>query len=149
MFGGPPPRAGFLRPPASPTGLLADDDGNDGWNQAQRARWTAEDAVDRVKRILPTANTSVNLAQALIWAGYANRLLGENFCDGVINSGPKEPYTVYLDRAERIQARAEAIQLRASRASRIVLYVLVPLIVLVAGVLLAPYFRYWFWLARH
>ena len=54
-----------------------------------------------------------------------------------------------LDRAERIQARAEAIQLRASRASRIVLYVLVPLIVLVAGVLLAPYFRYWFWLARH
>ena len=86
--------------PRQQNGILADDDGNDWWNQSQRARWTAEDAVERVKRVLPTANTSVNLAQALIWAGFANRLLGENFCDGVINSGPKEAYTVYLERAE-------------------------------------------------
>ena len=54
-----------------------------------------------------------------------------------------------MDRAERIQARAEGLQLRASKATRVVLYVLIPLIVLVAGVLLAPYFRYWLWLARH
>jgi hypothetical protein len=86
--------------PRQQNGILADDDGNDWWNQAQRARWTAEDAVERVKRVIPTATTSVSLAQALIWAGFANRLLGESFCDGVINSGPKEPYTVYLERAE-------------------------------------------------
>ena len=54
-----------------------------------------------------------------------------------------------MDRADRIQARAEGLQLRASKATRLVLYVLIPLIVLVAGVLLAPYFRYWLWLARH
>jgi hypothetical protein len=87
--------------PRQQNGILADDDGNDWWNQAQRARWTSEDAVERVKRVLPTANNSVNLAQALIWAGFANRLLGENFCDGVINSGPLQPYTVYLERAEQ------------------------------------------------
>jgi hypothetical protein len=86
--------------PRQQNGILADDDGNDWWNQAQRARWTSEDAIERVKRVLPTATTNVNLAQALIWAGFANRLLGENFCDGVINSGPLEPYTVYLERAE-------------------------------------------------
>ena len=34
--------------PRQQAGKLADDDGNDWWNQAQRARWTAESAVDRV-----------------------------------------------------------------------------------------------------
>jgi len=103
--------------PRQQNGILADDDGNDWWNQAQRARWTAEDAVDRVKRVLPTANTSVNLAQALIWAGYANRLLGENFCDGVINSGPKEPYTVYLERAEANFTEAITVATAANNAN--------------------------------
>ena len=87
--------------PRQQAGTLADDDGNDWWNQAQRARWTAEDAVERVKRVAgPSATSSATLAQALIWAGYANRLLGENFCDGVINSGPLEPSTIYFERAE-------------------------------------------------
>ena len=87
--------------PRQQNGTLADDDGNDWWNQSQRARWTAEQAVKRVKDVLGTAaNTNVSLAQALIWAGFANRLLGENFCDGVIDGGPKEPYTIYLERAE-------------------------------------------------
>jgi len=88
--------------PRQQNGILADDDGNDWWNQSQRARWTSEDAVERVKRLLgESASNSVNLAQALIWAGFANRLLGENFCDGVIDGGPLEPYTVYLERAEQ------------------------------------------------
>jgi len=87
--------------PRQQAGTLADDDGNDWWNQSQRARWTAEDAIDRIKRVLQgTASNNVNLAQALVWAGFANRLLGENFCDGVIDSGPLQPYTVYLERAE-------------------------------------------------
>ena len=87
--------------PRQQAGTLADDDGNDWWNQAQRARWTAEDAVERVKRVAgPSATSSATLAQALIWAGYANRLLGENFCDGVINGGPLEPSTIYFERAE-------------------------------------------------
>ena len=103
--------------PRQQNGILADDDGNDWWNQAQRARWTAEDAVERVKRVLPAANTSVNLAQALIWAGYANRLLGENFCDGVINSGPKEPYTVYLERAEANFTEAITVATAANNAN--------------------------------
>jgi hypothetical protein len=82
-------------------GKIAPDDDDTHWNLSQRARWTAEDAVTRVKTILGTAAaSSTNLAQALVWAGYANRLLGEKFCDGVINGGAKEAYTVYLQRAE-------------------------------------------------
>jgi hypothetical protein len=87
--------------PRQQAGTLADDDGSDWWNQAQRARWTSEAAVDRVKEVLgSTASNNLQLAQALVWAGFANRLLGENFCDGVINGGALQPYTVYLERAE-------------------------------------------------
>jgi hypothetical protein len=82
-------------------GVLAVDDGSDWWNQAQRARWTAENATERVRRVLGTgAATSATLAQALVWVGFSNRHLGENFCDGIIDGGPKQPYTVYLERAE-------------------------------------------------
>lgn len=82
-------------------GRLTDDDGGTWWDFSQRARWTAEDAVARAKVALGTAaaTSSVN-AQALIWAGYANRHLGENFCEGVINGGAPGPSTIYFERAE-------------------------------------------------
>lgn len=82
-------------------GRLTDDDGGTWWDFSQRARWTAEDAVARAKVALgaAAATSSVN-AQALIWAGYANRHLGENFCEGVINGGAPGPSTIYFERAE-------------------------------------------------
>lgn len=84
-------------------GKLTDDDGNTYWDFSQRARWTAEDAVARAKVIVagtPTTALNNSLAQALVWAGYANRLLGENFCEGVINGGVNGSYTVYFERSE-------------------------------------------------
>ncbi len=84
-------------------GKLTDDDGNVFWDFSQRARWTAEDAVARSKAVVATtATTATNnsLAQALVWAGYANRQLGENFCEGVINGGANGTHVVYFERAE-------------------------------------------------
>lgn len=92
-------------------GRLTEDEGDTFWNNAQRARWTAEDAVRRTKEVLGATDAakSVQVAQALVWAGYANRHLGENFCDCVIDGGPKEAYTVYLDRAETHFTEAIAV----------------------------------------
>lgn len=91
-------------------GKLTVDEGDTYWNTAQLARWTAEDAVRRTKEILGAdAAKSVQVAQALLWAGYANRHLGENFCDGVIDGSAKQPYTVYLDRAEANFTEAIAV----------------------------------------
>lgn len=82
-------------------GKLTDDDGGTWWDFSQRARWTSEDAVTRAKASLGAASaTSATLAQALIWAGFSNRHLGENFCEGVINGGAPGTYTVYFERAE-------------------------------------------------
>jgi hypothetical protein len=85
-------------------GKLQNDETGTHWNFSQRARWTAEDAVTRGKAFVATAPTTAlntQLTQALIWAGYANRLLGENFCEGVINGGAPGPSSVYFERAEQ------------------------------------------------
>ena len=82
-------------------GKLVDNAGDTWWNFAQRARWTSEDAVTRIKTVLGTSSANnATLAQALVWAGFSNRHLGENFCEGVINGGAPGPSTVYLERAE-------------------------------------------------
>jgi hypothetical protein len=99
-------------------GKLTEDDGGTWWDFSQRARWTAEDAVARVKRVLgATATNNVTLAQGLVWAGYANRHLGENFCDGVINGGPREAHTIYLERAEANFTEAIAVATAANNAN--------------------------------
>lgn len=100
------------------SGKLADDDGDEWWNLSQRSRWTAEDAVTRAKSVLgAAAASSSSLAQALIWAGYSNRLLGENFCEAVINGGAKQASTVYLDRAEANFTEAIVVATAASNAT--------------------------------
>ena len=82
-------------------GKLLDDDTNNYWQLAQRARFEAEDGANHLKTSLGTSFANDTLgAKILIWAGYANRLLGENMCDAVINGGSKQAYTVYLTRAD-------------------------------------------------
>jgi hypothetical protein len=99
-------------------GKLVDDDGNAWWNNAQRARWTAENAADRAKRVLGAdASRNRTLAQALVWAGYANRHLGENFCEGIIDGSAPGPSTVYFERAEAAFTEAIAVATAANDAN--------------------------------
>jgi len=79
------------------------------WAGASEARWTAEDLVDRIKRLqvrYADAPEDVHvtmrqqLARANLWAGFANRIMGDTFCEAVINIGPIEPHTKFYERAE-------------------------------------------------
>lgn len=100
-------------------GLLTEDESGTWWDFAQRARWTAEDAVTRAKNVLAPADAakSVALAQALVWAGFANRHLGENFCDGVIDGSALQPHTIYFDRAEAAFTEAITVATAAANAN--------------------------------
>jgi starch-binding outer membrane protein, SusD/RagB family len=68
------------------TGLPTDATMNADWTSSNVARFTPEAAVARFKRVMPDTlfakSTLVGLAY--LYAGYANRVLGENFCQSVI-----------------------------------------------------------------
>lgn len=87
--------------PLDPGELSDQEIPDNAWNSAQEARWVAEDAVRRFRDAPGVNFSSYDLgAQALLYAGYANRLLGENMCESVIDGGAAGNYTDYLTRAE-------------------------------------------------
>lgn len=97
------------------------------WQFAQQARWVAEDGVRRMREALGEAFGSSPLAaRALLFAGYANRILGENMCDAVIDGGPAGPRRIHFERAEaaftealEIAGRAGPLEIaHAARAGR-------------------------------
>lgn len=98
--------------------LGADDaDLDTHWEQAQRARWLAEETIRRLETVGPPPAGSLQtpaqyanlLKQAYIWAGYANRLLGENMCEAVIDGGGLLPGSAFFTRAESLFTKALTI----------------------------------------
>lgn len=79
------------------------------WNNAHQARWIAEDAIRRFADLPADEVSPQVLAEAHLWAGFANRLLGENFCEAVFDGGPAEPNIRYFERAEKQFTEAIAL----------------------------------------
>jgi len=101
-------------------GELAADDGdlNDHWDQTQRGRWLAEEAVRRLEAAGPPPATgaAITVARyydllqlAYLYAGFANRVLGENMCEAVFDGGPAMPGREYFVRAEEFFSKAIAL----------------------------------------
>ena len=67
------------------------------FNDAQQARFIAETALNLFADQEVEANI---VAQANVWAGFSNRLLGENWCEAVIDGSELLPGSDYLRRAE-------------------------------------------------
>ena len=82
-------------------GIVRDEDVNGMWGAMQQARWVAESGLERMQEVLETSfDTSPLAARANIYAGLANRLLGENVCETVIDGGAAEDFKVHFSRAE-------------------------------------------------
>jgi starch-binding outer membrane protein, SusD/RagB family len=72
------------------------------WNNFHRARWVAEQGLERMQGILgENFNKDPRTIEAYIWAGFSNRVLGEFMCNAVFDGGPAEPYTKHFERAEQ------------------------------------------------
>jgi hypothetical protein len=82
-------------------GIILKEDVNQIWGEMHRARWVAEHGIERMKTVLgPSFDSSPLAARAYIYAGLANRLLGEHVCDAVIDGGPKQDFKIHFERAE-------------------------------------------------
>jgi hypothetical protein len=87
--------------PFQQEGIIFFDDTHVAWTDQQRARFTAEDAFRRFEESEEVDVSSYDLAaEAALLAGYANRLLGENYCQAIIDGGEPQPSSVFLTRAE-------------------------------------------------
>ena len=70
------------------------------YSYLQRARQSSDDAVQRLKTMLgANANSSLNVARALIYGGYSYVLLGEGFCEAPVNLSAGLPSNELLTRA--------------------------------------------------
>jgi len=88
-------------------GVIAAIDVNDWWGRAQRARWVAEQGIDRMKEVLGTGFETYALTpRAYLHAGYANRILGENTCNAVIDGGAPQENAEHFRRAEQFFTEA-------------------------------------------
>ncbi|MDE2805068.1 MAG: RagB/SusD family nutrient uptake outer membrane protein [Gemmatimonadota bacterium] len=69
------------------------------FNDAQQARFIAETAINLFAESEDPVDSNV-VAQANVWAGFSNRILGENWCEAVIDGSALLPGSDYLRRAE-------------------------------------------------
>lgn len=96
--------------PRIQAGALPEGNSTGDWNDLQQARFIADDALRRFAKPEVAKDVDPKLAaQAHIWAGYALRVLGENFCQSVIDGGPLQSTTVGFQAAEKHFTDALAI----------------------------------------
>jgi starch-binding outer membrane protein, SusD/RagB family len=69
------------------------------WGYAQRARWVAEDAIRRISDIVEDPSSNADVGMVTLYAGFSNRVMGDTFCEAVIDGGPLEPHTTFSERA--------------------------------------------------
>lgn len=80
------------------------------WADMHRARWASENGIERMQNILGDDFESNPFAiEAYTWAGFSNRVLGENVCQAIIDGGEPQSNTVHFERAE--DQFSEAIRL--------------------------------------
>jgi hypothetical protein len=86
------------------------------WGYSSQARWQAEDAIVKAQRLVQNPAQDRWVALAAVYAGFSNRLMGDMFCDAVINGGPLQPYTAFHQRSVQYFTDALAIAAAGNHA---------------------------------
>lgn len=84
-------------------GLTQDDwvEAQSRWGEPSSTRFAAEDFVDRIieNDLVDDPSSSPEVAEIAMWAGHANRVMGDTFPVSVFDGGEAEPHTEYYHRA--------------------------------------------------
>lgn len=100
----------YAAPNEYAVGVIRSADVDPDYQNLQQARWVAEDGLRRMQQVLgPAFETNPDTPRAYLYAGFANRLLGENSCQAVIDGGSAQSDSVYFQRAESLFTRAYTI----------------------------------------
>jgi starch-binding outer membrane protein, SusD/RagB family len=101
------------------SGELSTDDAdlNPHWGNAHRGRWLAEETIRRLLAVgVPGVGKAITPARyndllqlAYVYAGFANRVLGENMCEAVFDGSAAQANREYFLRAEDHFTKAIAI----------------------------------------
>ncbi|MGH7483962.1 MAG: RagB/SusD family nutrient uptake outer membrane protein [Longimicrobiales bacterium] len=81
-------------------GIVLPEDVNGEWGSMHEARWVAESGIERMRGVYTEDEfaSSALVAEAYLWAGLSNRLLGENVCAAVLDGGEEQPFSVHFQR---------------------------------------------------
>jgi hypothetical protein len=100
----------YAAPNEFAVGVIRPEDVDADYQNMQQARWVAEDGLRRMQTVLGAGfETNPDTPRAYLYAGFANRLLGENSCQAVIDGGAAQSDSVYFQRAESLFTRAYTI----------------------------------------
>lgn len=102
-----------------PRGIWTEEDIGGEWSNPQRARWVAESGLERLREgelLTPEQFArSPFAAEAYVYAGFSNRIMGDNFCSSVIDGGEEVSNTVHYDRGIGQFTEAIAVATAAGR----------------------------------
>jgi len=101
-------------------GIIRPEDVNGLWAGLHQIRFEAESGVIRMKAMTGFSYDNSPLsARANMFAGFANRTLGETVCEAVIDNGPAQDYKIHFARAETYFTEAIRIAQAATGATDI------------------------------
>lgn len=69
------------------------------WGYSSQARWQAEDAIGKAQGLVQDPASNQWVAMAMVYAGFTNRLMGDMFCDAVVDGGPRQHHSTFHERA--------------------------------------------------
>lgn len=92
-------------------GIIEDDDVDTYWEGIQRARFSAESGIERMRNVLGEnfGDRKELGARALLFAGLTNRVYGENFNRVVFEGGQAQSRTAAFERAIPFLENAESV----------------------------------------
>ncbi len=94
-----------------PRGIILPEDVDNSWSWMQQAQWVTDHGIERMQGVYTPEDfgSSALVAQAYLYGGFADRLIGELVCEAVIDSAAPQPNTVEFERAK--EKFTQAIQI--------------------------------------